>query len=252
MKKISFVHLSLLTIVAVTTISVPASATVQNSFHSESGDLSTFFTSANSFFSQHVAEGKVDYAAAKPDYTALQNLTELIATADLSAADKNTKTAFYINAYNILVIKAVVDKMPVNSPLDVPGFFESRKHQIAGESLTLNEIENKKLRPDPRVHFALVCAAIGCPKILDEAYMPETVQAQLNTQTKKSVNDPAFIKINDDAQTVQISEIFEWYKDDFVKSSGSLLAFINKYRSTEIPATYSVTTYEYDWKLNKK
>jgi hypothetical protein len=215
--------------------------------------LDDFFTAANTFLSAYVADGKVDYAGIKSEQSSIQKLTDAIASADLSAAGQNTKIAFYLNAYNLLVIKSVVDKLPINSPLDVPGFFDTKKHNVAGEYLTLNDIENKKLRPDPRVHFALVCAARGCPKIINEAYMPSTVQDQLTRQTKKAMNDASFIKVDNTAKTVKISKIFDWYKDDFLKQPGTTaLTFINQYRDVKIPADYSLGYYEYDWSLNKK
>lgn len=215
--------------------------------------LDEFFTIADQFFATHVADGKVDYAGIKSNRIILDQLDGMIGSADLSASDANTKTAFYINAYNILVIKSVVNKYPINKPTDVSGFFDAAKHQIAGEYLTLNDIENKKLRPDPRVHFALVCAAKGCPKIINEAYKPSTVQAQLDRQTKRAMNDASFIKVDDAAKSVKVSQIFDWYKADFLKQPGAnALGFINQYRDVKIPADYSFGYYEYDWNLNKK
>lgn len=229
---------------------------VNNSFatvdNSPLTDLSEFFSKSNTFLSTYVANGKVDYKTLAADPTALNKLTDMIATADLSDVDKNTRTAFYINAYNILTIKSVVANMPLKSPLDVAGFFDTKQHQIAGAKLTLNEIENTKLRPDARVHFVLVCAANGCPQIINEAYMPDKIQNQLNTQTKKALSDSNFIRVDASTKTVAISQIFEWYKDDFIKDAGTVINYINKFRTTPIPADYKVTTYEYDWKLNIK
>lgn len=214
-------------------------------------DLSEFFTLSNTFIGTYVAGGKVDYQAIKTNRNQLDALTTMIQQADLAEASKDTKTAFYINAYNLLVIQNVVDHMPITSPLDVKGFFDAIKFSIAGETLTLNEIENKKLRPDPRVHFVLVCAAKGCPKMLNEAYMPDKVQAQLNAQTKKALNDPDFIRIDPANKKVFISQIFDWYKDDFLKSNASIREYVNRYRS-EIPADYVMDFYTYNWELNKK
>lgn len=214
--------------------------------------LDAFFTDTDAFLKKWVVNGKVDYAGIKADRAGLDALYATIGAADLSQADKQTQTAFYINAYNLVTIYSVVSKMPISSPLDVTGFFDAKKHQVAGSYLTLNELENKKLRPDPRVHFVLVCAANGCPKLRSEAYMPAKVQEQLDAATRAAVNDNTFIRVNNDGKTVMLSQIFDWYKDDFIKSDGSDLAFINKYRTTKIPESYKKEFYTYDWKLNKQ
>ncbi|MFN3941001.1 MAG: DUF547 domain-containing protein, partial [Chitinophagales bacterium] len=215
-------------------------------------ELSIFFNKANTFMSTYVANGKVNYKALVADPASLNALTEMIATADLSNADRNTRIAFYINAYNILTIKTVVANMPIKSPLDVPGFFDKKQHDVAGVKLTLNDIENSMLRPDARVHFVLVCAANGCPVIMNEAYMPDKVQNQLNVQTKKALSDPNFIRVDAASKSVAISQIFDWYKDDFIKDAGTVTSFINKFRTAPIPADYKVVTYDYDWNLNIK
>lgn len=214
--------------------------------------LNDFFTSAHSFFNKFIIDGKVNYTAIKNDPDSLQKLINFIGKADLTGADKNTATAFYINSYNLLVIKTVIDNLPLAKPTDLTGFFDTKKHAVGGSYMTLNQLENKKLRPDPRVHFVLVCAAKGCPKIINEAYLPDKLQTQLNTQTKKALNDNSFIQVDNETKSIKVSQIFEWYKDDFIKSSGSALNFINQYRSTAIPTSYTLSYYSYDWNLNGK
>lgn len=215
-------------------------------------DLNEFFSNANSFFGKYVSNGKVDYTLIGKQKAELISLINMIEKANVSNADKNTRTAFYLNAYNLLTINSVVVNMPIKSPLDVKGFFDAKQHNVAGNMLTLNDIENKYLRPDPRVHFALVCAAIGCPKLMSEAYMPDKVQTQLINQTKKAMNDASFIKVDASAKTVAISQLFDWYKDDFVNNTGTVINFINKFRNTPIPEDYTVSFYTYDWNLNIK
>lgn len=214
--------------------------------------LSAFFTETDAFLKKYVANGKVDYKALKANPTEIKALYKTIGAADVSTADKATQTAFYINAYNLVTIHAIVEKMPISSPLDVPGFFDTKKHQIAGAYMTLNDLENKKLRPDPRVHFALVCGANGCPQLRSDAYTPEKVMDQLTASAKAAMNDPNFIRVNTSTKTVAISQIFDWYKDDFIKSSGSDIAYINSVRSSKIPTDYKKEFYTYDWKLNIK
>lgn len=214
--------------------------------------LNDFFSAANAFLNTYVSNGNVDYAGIKSEATSLKKLTTFIASADLSQSDKNTQTAFYLNAYNLLVIKSVVENLPINSPLDVQGFFDVKKHNIAGLYLTLNDIENKKLRPDPRIHFAIVCAAKSCPTLSSDGFTPDKVQSQLTNLTKKALNNANYVAANDANKTVTVSKIFDWYKDDFIKKSGSVIDFINIYRTTAIPADYSLNYFEYSWDLNSK
>ncbi len=215
-----------------------------------------FFTKADAFFKASVSSsGGVYYASVKEEPTALNSLVKDIASYPFSSQNKTTQKAFLINAYNILVIKNVVDHYPIAKPLDVPGFFDQKKFNVAGMSLTLSDIENKKIRPvynDARTHFVLVCAAKSCPAIANYAFMPAKLEAQLNARTKKAMDSRSFIKVDDEKKTVQISQIFEWYADDFKAEAKDFVAYINKYRSTPIPASYKSSFYTYNWALNVK
>jgi len=152
-----------------------------------------------------------------------------------------------------LTIKNVIDNNIPSSPLDVPGFFDTVKHTVAGKSVTLNNIENDIVRPrfgDARIHFALVCGAVGCPPLTKDAFRPATVSSQLERLTRAALNSSSFLKVNTDAQTLQLSEIFKWYLVDFGDSLDSALGYINKYRDNPIPSQYDKSYYTYDWKLN--
>ena len=214
-----------------------------------------FFDKSDAFFKKHVSSGKVNYANIKASPSELNDLVSTIGSYSLSGKSSNEKLAFYINAYNILMIKSVVDKYPIAKPTDVPGLFDQKKHKVAGMSLTLSDIENKKLRPaykDARLHFVLVCGAVSCPKLASYAFTPANVKSRMTSRTKLAVNDRTFIKVDDANKTVKVSEIFLWYKEDFGNSISGALTFINKYRSEPIPSDYKVETYTYNWKLNKK
>ena len=209
------------------------------------------FTKANSFFKTYVKNGRVDYKSIKNSPKALDELMKMASTTKVSTSNPKTYQSFYINAYNLSVIKGVVSNYPIKSPLDVKGFFDKKTYTISGKKVTLNHIENKLLRAkfpnEARFHFALVCAGIGCPPIIPEAYVPKTLNAQLDRQTKRSLNNPNFIKVK--GKKVQISQIFEWYKVDFTRK-GNEVDFINKYRKTPIPSSTKVSYYPYDWRLN--
>ena len=210
-----------------------------------------FFTNADTFFKTYIKNGRVDYAAVQSNPKTLDALLEDARTIEVSKTDVKTYQAFWINAYNLSVIKGIVSKYPVKQPLSIKGFFDKQKHTIGGSSITLNDIENKKLRavfPDEaRFHFVLVCAGLGCPPIINEAYTPAKLENQLQQQTKLAINNPSFIRVK--GNKVQISQIFEWYNEDFTRN-GSVLSFINTYRDTKIDASAKLSYYPYDWTLN--
>ncbi|HEX8428295.1 DUF547 domain-containing protein [Hymenobacter sp.] len=202
------------------------------------------------------SDGQVNYTAARRDAATLHTLIQRVQTFDAAAASAPERKAFYLNAYNLTVIKAVVDAYPVASVMKLPGFFDKEKHVIAGEPLTLNELENNKLRKvyaDPRIHFALVCGARGCPRLRAEAYAPATLEAQLTDQARKVLQDPQFIRVDAAGKKVLVSEIFKWYEADFKATGKSTLAYINQYRTAKpLPATATTDFYTYDWTLNDR
>ena len=211
-----------------------------------------FFEKANIFFGRYVDGGLVDYAGIKSQSQDLQELLTLIANYDLQKASEIEIKTFQINTYNILVIKGIVDHYPVASPLTVAGFFDGQKYQVAGEMLTLNDLEKKRLLPqtqDPRLHLVLVCAALGCPALADFAYTPTLLEEQLQNRTSLLINDPDFVRIREDK--VELSKIFKWYRQDF-ESAGGLIPFINGYRSMPLDEDISVGFYHYDWSLNQQ
>ncbi len=212
-----------------------------------------FFDNADLFFGQFVKDGRVDYLSLKKNPSRLLELMKVVDNADLEGETNPQSLAFYINAYNLTVVKSIVLNYPINSPEDVSGFFDGEKHKIAGEYMTLNHLENEIIRPtyqEPRIHFALVCGAIGCPPIIDKAYRPDALENMLEEQTKIALNNPDFIKVDKGAKSVQLSKIFEWYTQDFAKKEKDLITYINQYRFQPINEGSKISYYPYDWTLN--
>ncbi len=209
-----------------------------------------FFNDAHSFFQENVKNGRVNYTGLKSNMK-LRSLIKVIENANVSNGNDATKQAFYINAYNLLVINQAAQKYPLNSVQDIKGFFDMRKVTIEGKRMTLNKLEKDYLlKPykDARFHFVLVCGALGCPPITDFAYTPEKLDQQMDQQTKLALNDASFVKVN--GNKVQLSQIFKWYTSDFGGSKKSILKFINKYRTNVLPPDAKVNYYNYDWNLN--
>lgn len=213
-----------------------------------------FFDEADSFLNEYVHKGLIDYESIAEDRTQLNKLVKKMADFDLSELkSKEEKIAFWINAYNLMVIKAVVDNYPISSPLKVKGFFKTTKHPVAGFLLTLDEIEHKMLfgiERDPRFHFVLVCAAVSCPELIAKAYLPDTLEEQLEARTNYVINSEKFVRVSVKNKAVYLFKIFDWYRKDFEGKTFSMIDYLNRYRVDKIPNEYKIEFMEYDWTLN--
>ncbi len=173
----------------------------------------------------------------------------------------NERKAFWINAYNAFTVKLITLHYPVKSIKDIgPRIqvtfvntpWEIKFFSVGGEKMNLDEIEHKILRKkfdDPRIHFALVCAARSCPPLRNEAYTPEKLDEQLNDQGRKFLSDNFKNRIAPDK--LQLSMYFKWYKGDFTKHQ-SLIAFLNRFAPVKINSNASISYINYDWDLNKQ
>ncbi len=214
----------------------------------------TFFTKADVFFKANVANGKVNYSGIHKNQEQLNELLSLANAVRVSKSDAQNYQAFWINAYNVSVIKGIIDNYPIKSPLDKAGFFDKTTYKLGGKSITLNDIEHKLLRAqfkDARFHFVLVCGAIGCPPLINKAYLPSTLEAQLEKQTKIALNG-TFLQVNTKKKRVAGSEILKWYKEDFTMNGTSEIDYINKYRTEKIPSNFKLSYFTYNWNLNKQ
>lgn len=201
---------------------------------------------------KHVATtGKVNYKGFIEDK---EKLSEYLSVLNQNPAqpdwNSNKQMAYWINAYNAFTIKLIIDKYPVTSinnvgakPWDIPFI------NLGIKKYSLNQIENEILRPqfkEPRIHFALNCAAKSCPKLLNEAFLPEKLEAQLAKQTKDFVNSQSANNLTE--KKIEISPIFDWYKADFQEG---IISFLNKYANVKIQDNAKISFKEYDWNLNE-
>lgn len=164
--------------------------------------------------------------------------------------------AFWINAYNAVIVSGVLQGYTAETLLARKRLFSWFTVRIAGKARTPDEIEHEILRkkfPDPRVHFAIVCASSSCPRLRREAYVPERLDTQLDDATRAFLRDP--VRNHLDGQPVALSKIFEWFAADFVNSAGSVVAFVRRFVPEEqrarLPINDSELHYlEYEWTLN--
>jgi hypothetical protein len=173
----------------------------------------------------------------------------------------NEKLAFWINTYNAATVKLIVDHYPVQSIQDLQPTFKipfihdvwhKEFFEIGGEVRSLNEVEHEILREEfeePRIHFAINCASISCPKLRNEAYVPEKLEEQLDAQARYFINTHRYNQISPDQ--IKISKIFKWFTGDFTKN-GSLIDFLNKYSKVKIKEDVEIDHLEYNWNLNNK
>ena len=217
--------------------------------------IATFTEQTDAFLGNRVSDGKVDYAGIVQNHSQIDKLYQQIGEMSLKGTSDAEKKAFYINAYNLITIHQIAKHYPVKSPMDVKGFFDQKKHTVAGEQFTLNELEKQKLLEpyqDPRIHFVLVCAAVSCPPLTDFAYRADKLDEQLDEKTHQALNSDSFVRVKKDRKKVALSKIFDWYQSDFTRDSPSLIAYVNQYRDQKIPASYQVSHYDYDWSLNER
>ncbi len=192
----------------------------------------------------------VDYAGFKSEEIKfdeyLEGLKNNPVTSDWS---RDEKLAFWINVYNAFTIKLILQHYPVRSIQDISEGKPWDKNWIiiGQQTYSLNQIEHEIIRPifkEPRIHFAVNCAAKSCPPLANQAYTPEGLNALLESQTKSFINNVSYNEINKDA--INLSKIFEWYRADF----GDLRSFIAKYSREDINSDAKISFMEYDWDLN--
>ena len=191
----------------------------------------------------------------------LKNI-ESVTKAQFDQFTENQKLAFLINAYNALTIKLIIDNYPVNSINDIGSFLKKpwkiKFFKLFGENSHLDKIEHDMVRKwfnEPRIHFALVCASVGCPAIRNEAFVAEKLDAQMDEQMTTWLTDPTRNKIKTDAKSIELSKIFDWYKDDFVEWGGGIPKVLAKYLKTgateQALSKKKIKYMNYSWDLNE-
>jgi len=252
--------------------------------------LDKIFTDYADILRAHVDnQGMVSYKDLSADPGKLDAFAQQLATLDRPTFDKwndSERIAFWINAYNGLTLKAIIDNYPIeaswtvslrfpnNSIRQIPGVWNRLKFSIMGRAMTLDEIEHGILRnefDEPRIHMALVCAAMGCPPLRNEPYIGSILDQQLDDQAKRFLSNQAKFSIDHERQIVYLSSIFKWFRKDFAKTYGgderfsnygaserAVLSFISRYigesNSTLLAGEtiYRINYLDYDWSLNEQ
>jgi hypothetical protein len=218
------------------------------------------------------AEGQVDYAGVQASSdTLLVPYLEMLAATDPANLSRDGKLAFWINAYNAYTLKLIVDHYPVESINDIkPGAgpqipkvnspFQLDVGAVADTVRSLDDIEHQVIRQrfdEPRIHFALVCAAVSCPRLRLDAYTANALDAQLDDQARTFLytDDKNEVPAADEDGVIRLSRIFKWFDEDFGGSKASTQRFLAPYFDGDVRrnlenAAYDVDYLSYDWSLN--
>jgi len=223
---------------------------------------------------------RVDYAALKARRGELESYLEQLARTDpaaLARAPRDVRLAFWLNAYNACMLRQVVDHYPItrngglltrlknavadrpaNSVWQIPDVFSRKFCRVAGAERSQDEIEHEIIRPmgEPRIHFAVNCAARSCPPLWPEAYTPEHLDEQLDRAVKNLVSHPEHFAVREEGRrhTVQLNHVLDWYKEDFGGIDG-LRTFLARYvdpdtRAVLLDPSTTIAFFDYDWTLN--
>ncbi|MFQ6607401.1 MAG: DUF547 domain-containing protein [Fidelibacterota bacterium] len=220
-------------------------------------------------FSRFVNEnGEVNYDALRENPVNLKNFVEFLKkVSPVNHPERfptnNDAKAYWINAYNALVMISIVENPEIESVKDLGwgmGLFWRKTFLIGGRRMTLNQIERKILRDvfaDPRMHFAINCGSNSCPPLGQRIFSGEDLDQQLDEKARQFINNPENVVIDRDEKIVWLSRIFKWYSEDFEAVSEDVLHYIFQYlegySETEIEKivnSYQVRYFTYDWSLN--
>ncbi len=217
--------------------------------------------------------GQVAYTALKADRAGLDRYVDsLVAVSPKSHPNRfstrEDQLAYWINAYNALVLKGVIDAYPVKSVKDIKylsGFFNRTWFTVGGESYTLNNIEHDVLRAEfkePRIHAAINCASVGCPRLNAGAFFASDIDEMLDIVMRQFLNESRIVTIDRSRKRIILSRILDWFESDFIGwyewkyavDDATILDYVALYapkiRAAMLEDTWSVEYHDYDWSLN--
>lgn len=197
------------------------------------------------------ADGNVNYAQWKDDTTALDNyIASLEENPPAEYWSKNDSLAYFINAYNAVTVKLILDSYPIRSIRKLITPWRFKRFVLNGKKVSLNHIEHSVLRKmgEPRIHFAINCASASCPKLLNKAFYAHTMENQLEQVTNDFINDEKRNQLSE--KEMYVSRIFQWFAEDF-GSKKERHAFIRNYAKQPIEKNAKIRFLDYDWSLNE-
>ncbi len=239
----------------------PPAVDMQEAYTDQPSGRSVDHSTLNALLQSHVDEhGWVDYEGLRGDVAELDRYLASIAEAPFAELARDQKLALLINAYNAATLKLILEHYPIASIQDIPDAqrWDAVRWDIGGNVWSLNQIEHEQIRPkftEPRVHFALVCAAIGCPPLRNEAFHADRLDQQLQQQAEYVHRHGTWFQYHSDKPELLLTRLYSWYGGDFEQTAGSVTAFAARYDSALQAALESGTApppqwLPYDWTLN--
>lgn len=244
----------------------PPQAKLSETYTEKSDSPDVDHTAFNQLLGKYVnANGGVDYAGMAKERDVLQNYIKQLAKAPFQNMGRDQKLALLINAYNAFTLELILEndgQGKLESIRDIPSDkrWDGVRWNIAGQTLSLNQIEHEQIRPnfkEPRIHFALVCAAAGCPPLRSEAYVAGRLEEQLAAQTQYVHTHPKWFELDQTNDKVKLTQLYNWYGGDFEQVSGSVLEYAAQYNSSlkqmlDNNQKPSIQWLDYDWSLNSQ
>ena len=208
----------------------------------------------NQLLEKHVDnQGWVNYKGFLKDRNELKKyLNHLSNNPPKSSWTRNETLAYYINAYNAFTVELILENYPLKSIKDIRRPWKRKFIPIGDEMLSLDDIEHGILRNmnEPRIHFAVNCASVSCPKLYNKAFTANQLEKQLDKLTREFINSSEN-KISENQ--LQLSKIFQWYEKDYlVNGIRSLAHYVSQYTDVKINPNARVSFLDYDWALNEK
>lgn len=221
-------------------------------------------TAFSKILKSRVAGDLVDYTGLKRSPARLDAYLKTlsgVSERDFKQWNQDQQIAYYVNLYNAQTLKLIIDNYPIASIKKIgwlPGAAWRKKFvPLMKKTVSLGHIEHEILRKEynvPEIHFALVCAAKGCPPLLNEAYNAERLSEQLAAQGRKFLADSAKNRVDAAKRQVHLSPIFKWFDEDFENKSGSVIGFVQDYLpaagAKQLSPGFRIEYTEYDWSLN--
>ena len=205
-------------------------------------------------------DGQVDYEGLAGDADALDRYIAALSVAPFASLGRDEKLALLINAYNAFTLRLILDHDGIDSIKDIPASkrWEHKRWSLGGKVLSLNQIEHEQIRPkfkEPRIHFALVCAARGCPKLRPDAYTGARLDDQLEEQMTDAHRNGLWLRFEGDENVVYLTKLYDWYASDFEQSDESVLHYVARYapavkRALDEGRRLEVRWLDYSWELN--
>jgi hypothetical protein len=239
----------------------PPEVTLREAYEPGDGGPDFDHSVLDTLLKEHVdPAGWVDYAGLADDPASLDTYLDSLATAPFAALGRDAKLALLLNAYNAFTLRLILDHYPLDSIRDIPPRerWEGRTWNVGGHRWTLEQIEHEQCRAnfrEPRIHFALNCASIGCPPLRPEAYTAARLEDQLADQTAGVHRDPRWARFDPDSGVLELTRLYLWYAGDFEQVAGSVLDFVaplipalRRYRDAH--GDPEVRWLDWDWNLN--